>query len=110
MREKEEKSEERPGRRTALLSLCSQERKEKNSLLVFIFFSLQPIPPSFYVLHINGEREIGLILVLVSVLVCLMITSCSTQGPIILLLQIFLERHELQEISTGVMRQMVSLS
>lgn len=106
-----ERGEERgvPGRVTA--SLVFVLRKEKKKLtLVFIFFSTATNSPSFYVLHINGEREIGLILVLVSVLVCLMITSCSTQGPIILLLQIFLERHELQEISTGVMRQMVSLS
>ena len=50
----------------SLYLLCSQERKEKNSLLFFFFsFSLQQISPSFYFLHISGEREIGIILVLV---------------------------------------------
>ena len=42
-------------------------KKEKKKLTPFFFssFSLQQIPPSFYFLHINGEREIDGILVLV---------------------------------------------
>ena len=45
--------------------LCSQERKEKISLLFFFSFSLQQIPCNFISSVINGEREIGVILVLV---------------------------------------------
>ena len=47
----------------SLYLLCSQERKEKNSL--FFPFSLQQIPCHFISSVINGESEIGVILVLV---------------------------------------------
>ena len=46
----------------SLYLLCSQERKEKKSLFFFPF-SLQQIPCHFISSVINGESEIGVILV-----------------------------------------------
>ena len=46
------------------LSFLLSGKKRKNSFF-FSSFSPQQIPPSFYFLHINGEREIDGILVLV---------------------------------------------
>ena len=91
-----------------------KEKKKLTPLVFFVSFSLQQIPPSFYFLHINGEREIGVILVPVWLrtkpqFCCLTITGYSTQGPIYLLLQIVLERREPQVIFTGVMRDRRSI-
>ena len=52
---------------SGLYLLCFQERngkkKKKKTHIFFFSFSLQQIPPSFYFFHINGEREIIVILV-----------------------------------------------
>ena len=99
----------------SLYLLCSQERKEKNSLLFFFFlftatnFPISLFPPyqwrkgnRYYSCSCLAEDK-------TSVLLCLTITICSAHGPIYLLLQIFLERHEPQEIFIGVMRDKRSI-
>ena len=64
VKKKEKKNWERSGLFTVLfLFFVLRKEKEKTHSFFFFFFSLQPILPSFYVLRINGERKIGLILV-----------------------------------------------
>ena len=114
VKKKEKKNWERSGLFTVLfLFFVLRKEKEKTHSFFFFLFTAtnSPIilcPP--YQWRKENRSHSCLAEDKISVLLCLTITRCSAQGPIFLLLQIFLERHEPQEIFTGVMRQMVNLS
>ena len=101
---------------SGLYLLCFQERNEKRKLTFFFFFLFTPTN-SPLILFLPYQWRKGnnchscscLAEDKTSVLLCLTITSCSAQGPIYLLFQIFLERHEPQEIFIGVMRDRRSI-
>ena len=96
---------------SGLYLLCFQERngkkKKKNSLFFFFLFTPTNSPLILFLPYQwrkgnNCHSCSCLAEDKTSDLLCLTITSCSAQGPIFLLFQIFLEKHEAQEIFTGV--------
>ena len=99
----------------SLYLLCSQERKEKKLTPLFFFLftaTNSPIilfPPYQWRKGNRCHSCSCLAEDKTSALLCLTITSCSAQGPIYLLFQIFLERCEPQEVFMGVMRDRRSI-